>query len=82
MTENKTSKITFDSALKAHGSLGPDLLESTYEEFLFSEWNKTGLKIEKQQPLPLAYESVKLDMLINFNVTLIKNGIRRIVNKL
>jgi len=108
-----------------HKSLGPGLLESAYEECLFYELKKTGLKVEKQKPLPLVYENVKLEigyrvdiiienkviieiksvealndvhlaqvltylklsgcklgMLINFNVTLIKNGIRRIVNKL
>ncbi len=125
MTENEISKIIFDCALKVHKSLGPGLLESAYEECLYYELNKIGLKVEKQKPLPLVYENVKLEigyrvdiivdnkviieiksvealndvhlaqvltylklsntklgMLINFNVTLIKNGIKRIVNKL
>ncbi|MFY8187295.1 MAG: GxxExxY protein [Flavobacterium sp.] len=123
MTENEISKIVFDSALKVHQNLGPGLLESAYEECLFYELCKTGLLIEKQKPLPLVYEEVKLEigyridimienkfiievkavdalndihlaqvltylklsncklgLLINFNVTLIKNGIRRIIN--
>ncbi|MCC6845934.1 MAG: GxxExxY protein [Bacteroidetes bacterium] len=123
MTENEISKLVFDCALKVHQNLGPGLLESAYEECLFYELCKIGLKAEKQKPLPLVYEDVKLDvgyrvdimienkfivevksvdalndvhlaqvltylklsncklgLLINFNVTLIKNGIRRIIN--
>ncbi len=125
LTENEISKIIFDSALKVHKTLGPGLLESSYEECLFYELKKTGLKIEKQKALHLVYEKVKLDigyridliiediviielkavealndvhfaqlltylklsncklgMLINFNVLLIKDGIKRIVNNL
>jgi len=123
MTENEISKVVFDCSLKVHKALGPGLLESAYEECLFYELKKTGLKIEKQKPLPLIYEDVKLEagyrvdiiiedkfiieikavealngvhlaqlltylkladcklgMLINFNVTLIKNGIKRVIN--
>lgn len=125
MTENGISGVVFDCALKVHKSLGPGLLESAYEECLFYELKKSGLSVEKQKPLPLVYEEVKLEigyridlmvenkvvleikavealndihlaqvltylklsncklgMLINFNVTLIKNGIRRVVNNL
>ena len=125
MYENELSRIVFDCAIKVHQTLGPGLLESAYEECLFYELKKSGLEIEKQKPLPLVYEEVKLDigyrldilvenklileiksvdalnevhfaqlltylkltncklgLLINFNVALIKNGIRRIVNNL
>ena len=125
MTENGISKIVFDCALKVHKSLGPGLLESAYEECLFYELKKQNLNVEKQKPLPLGYENVKLEigyrvdllvenkviieiksvdalndihlaqiltylklsdcklgMLINFNVVLIKDGIRRVVNNL
>jgi len=125
MTENEISKIVFDCALKVHKALGPGLLESAYEECLCYELKKYKLYVEKQKPLPLIYENVKLDvgyridilinqkviieiksveaindvhlaqvltylklsdcklgMLINFNVLLIKNGIRRIANNL
>jgi GxxExxY protein len=125
MTENELSKIVVNCAFKVHNSLGPGLLESAYEECLFYELNKTGLKIEKQKALPLIYEEVKLEigyridliienklileiksveslndvhfaqlltylkltncklgLLLNFNVALIKNGIKRIANNL
>lgn len=125
MTENELSKIVVNCACKVHNSLGSGLLESAYEECLFYELNKIGLKIEKQKALPLIYEEVKLEigyridliienklivelksveslndvhfaqlltylkltdsrlgLLINFNVALIKNGIKRIANNL
>ena len=44
MSENELSKIVFDCALKVHQTLGPGLLESAYEECLFFELKKTGLK--------------------------------------
>ncbi len=47
--------------LKVHKSLGPGLLESAYQECLDYELRKTTLKIERQKPLPLVYEEVKLD---------------------
>lgn len=62
MTEQEISKIVFDCALRVHKVLGPGLLESAYEECLFYELKKTNLKVEKQKPLPLIYEEVKLDV--------------------
>lgn len=61
MNENELSKIVFEAGLKIHRQLGPGLLESAYEECLYYELLKTGLKIERQRALPLVYESVKLD---------------------
>ena len=123
ITEEQISRIVFESALKVHKALGPGLLESAYEECLFYELKKTGLRVEKQKPLPLIYEEVnleigyridiiienkfivevksvellndvhlaqlltylklsscKLGLLINFNVKLLKDGVRRIIN--
>ena len=125
MTENELSRIIFNAALKVHKALGPGLLENAYEECLFYELKKQGLKVEKQKALPLVYEEVKMEigyrvdimvenkviielkavealndvhlaqiltylklsdcklgMLINFNVALIKDGIKRVVNNL
>jgi len=123
MTENEIASEVFKAALNIHKELGPGLLESAYEECLFYEIKKTGLKIEKQKPLPLIYEDVKMDigyrvdiiienkfiievksvetlndvhlaqlltylklsncklgMLINFNVSFLKNGVKRVIN--
>ena len=125
MTENELAKIIVDKCLKIHRTLGPGLLESVYEEILFYEIMKDGIKCKRQASIPVLYEGIKMDigfradmvvedkvilelksvenimpvhkkqlltylkitgmrlgLLVNFNVELIKNGITRIVNKL
>lgn len=62
MHQNEIAKIVFELGLKIHRALGPGLLESAYEECLFFEIRKYGLKVEKQKPLPLVYEEVKLEV--------------------
>jgi GxxExxY protein len=69
MNENELAKIVFELGLKVHKNLGPGLLESSYEECLFYEINKLGIKVEKQMALPLIYEEVKLD--IGYRIDLI-----------
>jgi GxxExxY protein len=49
------------AAIKVHKALGPGLLGSAYEACLAYELDRAGLKIERQKPLPLVYEDVKLD---------------------
>jgi GxxExxY protein len=125
MTENELSEKIIGAAIKVHKALGPGLLESAYEECLFYEIKKLNLHVEKQKPMPLIYDEVKLDighridllvenlivielksvealndvhlaqtltylklsscklgLLLNFNVALLKNGIKRVVNNL
>jgi GxxExxY protein len=125
MNENELSKIIVDKCLKIHKKLGPGLLESVYEEVLFYELQKSGIRCRRQVGIPLVYEDIKMDLgfradlivedrvivelksvenimpvhkkqlltylkiaemklglLVNFNVELIKNGITRIVNNL
>ncbi len=62
MNENEIAKIVFNLGLKVHRALGPGLLESAYQECLWYEINKAGLKVEKQKALPLVYEDVRLDI--------------------
>jgi len=125
MTENQIAALVVDAALKIHRTLGPGLLESVYQATLTYELEKRGLKVIKEQALPVYYETVKLELgfrvdlivdgkvvieikstealnpvhrkqlrtylrlmdlrlglLINFNVELIKDGIQRVVNRL
>ena len=49
-------------AIKVHRALGPGLLESAYKECLYYELLKAGLFVEKEKPMPLVYEEVKLDI--------------------
>lgn len=62
MNENEVSKVIFDAGLKVHRQLGAGLLESAYEECLYYELQKSGLLIEKQKPMPLIYDDIKLDI--------------------
>ncbi|UCE50800.1 MAG: GxxExxY protein [Phycisphaerales bacterium] len=48
-------------AIEVHSVLGPGLLESAYEACLAFELVESGLKIERQKPLPVVYRDVKLD---------------------
>ncbi|MCH5689665.1 GxxExxY protein [Niabella sp. W65] len=109
-------------AFKVHSALGPGLLESSYKECLYYELMTSGLYTEKEKPLPLVYEQVKLDvgyrvdlliekkiiveikavealndvhtaqvltylklsgckvgLLLNFNTSSLKNGIKRLI---
>lgn len=125
MTENEISKIIIGKAIEVHKTLGPGLLESAYQECLYYELKKAGLKVEREKPMPIIYKEIKLDhgyridllvnnkvvieiktvdvlidvhtaqiltylklgeyklgLLLNFNVNLMKEGIKRYVNKL
>jgi GxxExxY protein len=120
---NLTEQI-IGAAIKVHRRLGPGLLESAYEACLAYEFEKSGLIVDRQRPVPLVYEAVKLEcgfrpdlivnrevvievkckellhpvdyaqllsylrlldlrvgLLINFHVALLKDGIKRIVNQ-
>jgi len=65
MTEkDKLNRITesiIGAAIDVHRTLGPGLLESSYEACLVFELAERGLKIEQQKPLPVVYREVKLD---------------------
>lgn len=121
---NRISGIVVDVALSVHQQLGPGLLESVYEAVLTHELRKRGLRVERQVPIPVIWDDVKLDvgfradliveglvvveiksieavapvhkktvltylrltelrlgLLVNFHVELLKDGITRIVNR-
>ncbi|MEZ4945392.1 MAG: GxxExxY protein [Cyclobacteriaceae bacterium] len=60
MSDSLTEKI-IGCAMKVHTALGPGLLESAYQECLYFELKKAGFVVEKEKPLPLIYQEVKLD---------------------
>ena len=123
MNENELTEKFIGAAIEVHKSLGPGLLESTYEQCLAGELDLRNIKFEMQKPLPVIYKGTKLDcgykidlliegklivelksvekiadvhiaqiltcmklakirlgLLINFNVKLLKNGIQRFVS--
>jgi GxxExxY protein len=118
------SRHVIGCAIEVHRTLGPGLLESTYETCLAHELSLAGIPFATQVPIPVIYKGVKLDcgyrldmlvdnqlvlelksveqllgihqaqlltylklaqlpvgLLINFNVTMLKTGIRRLTLK-
>lgn len=61
LNDNEITKQIIGAAIKVHRSLGPGLLELAYHECLFYELKKIGLKVEKEKPLPLVYEEIKME---------------------
>ena len=125
MTENEIANKVIGIGIEIHKVLGPGLLESAYKESLFFKIGQSGLYVEKERPMPLIFEDVKLEcgyridllvenklvievksvealndihlaqtltylklgdyklgLLMNFNVVLLKQGIKRVVNDL
>jgi GxxExxY protein len=69
MTENELSKQIVNAAYRIHTTLGPGLLESVYETTLTHELEKQGIKVVRQQALPVIYETIRMD--IGFRADLI-----------
>ena len=71
MTENELSNKIIGLAIEVHNALGPGLLESAYKECLYYKIGQSGLVVEKEKPIPLVFEEVKLecgyriDLLVN-----------------
>ena len=61
MTENEIASHIVDAALKIHMALGPGLLESVYETTLAYELEKRGLRVVRQQAIPVIYEDVHME---------------------
>jgi len=48
-------------AIEVHRTLGPGLLESTYQQCLAYELNKSGIPFKLEESMPVTYKDVKLD---------------------
>ena len=69
MTYNEITGEIVDAALVIHRKLGPGLLESVYTALLEHELQKRGLHVEREVPIPIVWEDVRLD--IGFRADLI-----------
>lgn len=69
VTENEVAKQIVDAAYRVHTSLGPGLLESVYEVTLAYELESRGLGVFRQQPVPIVYQGVRIE--IGFRADLI-----------
>jgi GxxExxY protein len=61
MNENEIGTIILDAAFEVHKTLGPGLLESSYEHCLAFELINKGMSVDVQRALPLVYKQTKLD---------------------
>lgn len=50
-----------DCAFRVHSALGPGLLESIYETCLEHEMKKHALKVHKQVPVPIVYDTLRIE---------------------
>lgn len=62
MHKNEITFIIRGAIFKVYNTLGPGLLESSYEASLGYELIKAGLIVEHQVGLPLIYDTLKLDV--------------------
>ncbi len=69
MTENAIAKEIVDAAFRIHTTLGPGLLESVYHAVLAYELAQRGLRTVSQQPIPVVYGTIRID--IGFRADLI-----------
>ena len=60
-TENEIAKIVVDNCFRIHTQYGPGLFEVVYEEIFCYELSKTGLLFNRQQPIPLIHEEIKME---------------------
>lgn len=124
MSPSDTTAHIVGAAIKIHRRLGPGLLESAYKACLAYELEQLGFHVQREKPVPLIYNTVKLDcgfradlivnhevvveikskeaihpvdqaqllsylrlldlrvgLLINFHVAVLKDGITRMVNR-
>ena len=61
MDINQLSSKIIGAAIEVHKSLGPGLLESSYQKCLGHELRLRGISFDDQKPLPLVYKGEKLD---------------------
>ena len=61
MDINELTYKIIGCAYDVHKELGPGLLESTYEKCLCFEFEKLGIKYERQKELPINYKGMTLD---------------------
>ena len=62
MEINDLTKTIIGAAIEVHRTLGPGLLESTYEACLFYELEQMGLFVERQVELPVKYKNIRMEI--------------------
>jgi len=74
MTEDQITYQIRGAIYDVYKALGPGLLEGIYEEVLTYELQKRGLKVERQQEVPIRYDGqllntrLRLDMMVEDSI--------------
>ena len=71
-SENEIAREIVDAAFHIHKAIGPGLLETVYEVVLAREVEKRGLRVVRQQPVPIFFGDLKFDE--GFRADLIVEG--------
>jgi GxxExxY protein len=62
------ASIVLKHGLQLHRDIGPGLLESVYEEVLADRLSKTGLKIDRQQPINIVIDGKTFQQAFRFDL--------------
>src|SRR5690606_12547485 len=62
MTHNEIPVLIVDTSVHIHRRLGPGLLESVYRTVLAHELRKRGPRVLEEQPIPVIWENIRLDL--------------------
>src|SRR5207249_3252521 len=73
MTHNDITGQIVDTAIHVHRTLGPGLLESVYRAVMAHELAKRGLRIDREVPVPVIWESIRLEL--GFRADMIVEGL-------
>ena len=61
-----------DACFHLHSRLGPGLLESLYETCLEHDLKRRGLRVERQVPVPIVYDELRIEA--GFRIDLLVEG--------
>ena len=61
MEKDKLTEKIIGCAIEVHRTLGPGLMESTYENCLAHELSLNNISFQKQLPIPVNYKGINLD---------------------
>jgi GxxExxY protein len=71
-TVDRIATQIVDACFHLHSRLGPGLLESVYETCLAHELAKRGLRVERQVPIPIIYDDLRIEA--GFKIDLLVEG--------
>ncbi len=70
--ENELAKAALDICFRVHKLYGPGLFESVYEEIICYELQKENILFERQKPIPLIHQEIKMEIGYRADVVLEK----------